>query len=198
MAPKRNNHTVLKTILILLMAVFILGTAYVVKLCIDLPSQEVETQPSSEIRLPISQGKEEEEETSAPTETTLPEPEHVVATATISSQGDLLMHGGIIRSGAQTDGSYDFESVFRYVKDYVSGYDFALANLETTFGGDSKPYQGWPLFNVPDAFGDSIVDAGYDLLLTSNNHCYDTLMDGFKRTIEVSREKGLKIGRAHV
>lgn len=193
MAPKRNNHTVLKTILILLMAVFILGTAYVVKLCIDLPSQEVETRPSSEIRLPISQGKEEEEETSAPTETTLPEPEHVVATASIASQGDLLMHGGIIRSGAQPDGSYDFESVFRYVKEYVSGYDFALANLETTFGGDSKPYQGWPLFNVPDAFGDSIVDAGYDLLLTSNNHCYDTLMDGFKRTIEVSREKGLMV-----
>ena len=193
MAPKRNNHTVLKTILILMMAVFILGTAYVVKLCIDLPSQEVETQPSSESRLPIWQGKEEEEETSAPTETTLPEPEHVVATATIASQGDLLIHGGIIRSAAQTDGSYDFESVFRYVKDYVSGYDFALANLETTFGGDAKPYQGWPLFNVPDAFGDSVVDAGYDLLLTSNNHCYDTLMDGFKRTVEVSREKGLLV-----
>ena len=193
MAPKRNNHTVLKTILILMMAVFILGTAYVVKLCIDLPSQEVETQPSSQIRLPIWQGKEEEEETSVPTETTLPEPEHVVATATIASQGDLLIHGGIIRSATQTDGSYDFESVFRYVKEYVSGYDFALANLETTFGGDAKPYQGWPLFNVPDAFGDSVVDAGYDLLLTSNNHCYDTLMDGFKRTVEVSREKGLMV-----
>ncbi|MGN1015893.1 MAG: CapA family protein [Faecousia sp.] len=193
MPPKKSNHIVLKIILILLMAAFIAGTVYTVKLCLDMPSLETEPRPSESIRLPSGNRESEPTETTAPPETTLPEPEHVVATASIASQGDLLMHGGVIRSGAQADGSYDFESVFRYVKEYVSGYDLALANLETTFGGDSNPYQGWPLFNVPDDFGDSIVEAGYDLLLTSNNHCYDTLMAGFKRTIEVSRDKGLMV-----
>ena len=193
MPPKKSNHIVLKIILILLMAVFIAGTVYTVKLCLDLPGQEVETRPTTGIQLPTGNRESEPTETTAPPETTLPEPEHVVATASIASQGDLLMHGGVIRSGAQGNGTYDFESVFRYVKEYVSGYDLALANLETTFGGDANPYQGWPLFNVPDAFGDSIVEAGYDLLLTSNNHCYDTLMAGFKRTIEVSRDKGLMV-----
>ena len=196
MPPKKSNHIVLKIILILLMAVFIAGTVYTVKLCLDLPGLEVESRPTEGIRLPTGNRESEPTEpteTTAPPETTLPEPEHVVATASIASQGDLLMHGGVIRSGAQGNGTYDFESVFRYVKEYVSGYDLALANLETTFGGDANPYQGWPLFNVPDAFGDSIVEAGYDLLLTSNNHCYDTLMAGFKRTIEVSRDKGLMV-----
>lgn len=196
MPPKKSNHIVLKIILILLMAVFIAGTVYTVKLCLDLPGLEVESRPTEGIRLPSGNRESEPTEpteTTAPPETTLPEPEHVVATASIASQGDLLMHGGVIRSGAQGNGTYDFESVFRYVKEYVSGYDLALANLETTFGGDANPYQGWPLFNVPDAFGDSIVEAGYDLLLTSNNHCYDTLMAGFKRTIEVSRDKGLMV-----
>ena len=195
MRPK-NNHVVLKVILILIMLLLIAGTVYTVKLCLDLPSLETPTQPTESIRLPSGNRESEPTEpteTTAPPETTLPEPEHVVATASIASQGDLLMHGGVIRSGAQGDGTYDFESVFRYVKEYVSGYDLALANLETTFGGDANPYQGWPLFNVPDAFGDSIVEAGYDLLLTSNNHCYDTLMAGFKRTIEVSRDKGLMV-----
>ena len=196
MPPKKSNHTVLKIILILLMAVFIGGTVYTVKLCLDMPSLETPTRPTESIRLPSGNRESEPTEpteTTAPPETILPEPEHVVATASIASQGDLLMHGGVIRSGAQGNGTYDFESVFRYVKEYVSGYDLALANLETTFGGDANPYQGWPLFNVPDAFGDSIVEAGYDLLLTSNNHCYDTLMAGFKRTIEVSRDKGLMV-----
>ena len=195
MRPK-NNHVVLKVILILIMLLLIAGTVYTVKLCLDLPGLETPTQPTESIRLPSGNRESESTEpteTTAPPETTLPEPEHVVATASIASQGDLLMHGGVIRSGAQGDGTYDFESVFRYVKEYVSGYDLALANLETTFGGDANPYQGWPLFNVPDAFGDSIVEAGYDLLLTSNNHCYDTLMAGFKRTIEVSRDKGLMV-----
>ena len=195
MRPK-NNHVVLKVILILIMLLLIAGTVYTVKLCLDLPGLETPTQPTESIRLPSGNRESEPTEpteTTAPPETTLPEPEHVVATASIASQGDLLMHGGVIRSGAQGDGTYDFESVFRYVKEDVSGYDLALANLETTFGGDANPYQGWPLFNVPDAFGDSIVEAGYDLLLTSNNHCYDTLMAGFKRTIEVSRDKGLMV-----
>lgn len=195
MRPK-NNHVVLKVILILIMLLLIAGTVYTVKLCLDLPGLETPTQPTESIRLPSGNRESEPTEpteTTAPPETTLPEPEHVVATASIASQGDLLMHGGVIRSGAQGDGTYDFEPVFRYVKEYVSGYDLALANLETTFGGDANPYQGWPLFNVPDAFGDSIVEAGYDLLLTSNNHCYDTLMAGFKRTIEVSRDKGLMV-----
>ena len=195
MRPK-NNHVVLKVILILIMLLLIAGTVYTVKLCLDLPGLETPTRPTESIRLPSGNRESEPTEpteTTAPPETTLPEPEHVVATASIASQGDLLMHGGVIRSGAQGDGTYDFESVFRYVKEYVSGYDLALANLETTFGGDANPYQGWPLFNVPDAFGDSIVEAGYDLLLTSNNHCYDTLMAGFKRTIEVSRDKGLMV-----
>lgn len=192
MPPKKSNHTVLKIILCVFMAAFILGTAYVLKLCLELPEQPAETRPSGIIELPtLFPSREEPTETTEP-ETTEPEPEPVI-TASIASQGDLLMHGGIIRSGAKGDGTYDFESVFRYVKEYVSGYDLALANLETTFGGDKNPYQGWPLFNVPDAFGDAIVDAGYDLLLTSNNHCYDTLMAGFKRTIEVSRDKGLTV-----
>lgn len=193
MPPKKSNHIVLKIILILLMAVFIAGTVYTVKLCLDLPGLEVESRPTEGIRLPTGNRESEPDETTAPPETTLPEPEHVVATASIATQGDLLMHKGVILTGAQTNGTYDFESIFRYVKDYVSAYDFSVANLETTFGGDKYPYQGNPSFNVPDPFGDAVVDAGYDLLLTSNNHCYDTLMDGFKRTIEVSREKGLMV-----
>ena len=56
--------------------------------------------------------------TEPPTQTTLPEPEHVVATAVISAQGDLLMHGPIFDSASaakQSDGTYDFSSVFRYI-----------------------------------------------------------------------------------
>ena len=115
----------------------------------------------------------------------------VVSSATVSSQGDLLMHKPVIDTCKDSDGNYDFESIFRYVKDYVSGYDYAVANFETTLGGPDYPYQGNPSFNTPDAFADELADTGYDMLLTANNHCADTTASGILRTLEQLRSRDL-------
>ena len=195
MAPRKRNHTALKIILILIMLALIACSAYIVKLCLELATLSAETKPTESVLqgIPIDPNFNHEEEESLPDETTLPvvtEPPQPV-TATISAQGDLLIHGGIIKS-CNIGGTYDFESNFRYLAPYLQEYDYSVANLETTFGGDANPYQGWPLFNVPDAFGDAVVDAGFDMLLTANNHCYDTLEPGLLRTLEVARAKGLE------
>lgn len=117
----------------------------------------------------------------------------VVASATVSSQGDLLMHRPIFTKGSAkvlqgecyvSEGEYNFDSIFQYVAPYVTAADYAVANLETTFGGDDYPYQGNPNFNCPDALADSVSKAGYDMLLTANNHCCDTTVSGIKRTLE--------------
>ena len=39
---------------------------------------------------------------------------------------------------------------------------------------------------------DGAKNAGFDLLLTANNHCNDTGIEGILRTVQVIREKGLK------
>ena len=115
----------------------------------------------------------------------------VVSSATISSQGDLLMHKPVIDTCKGKDGKYDFESIFRYVKSYVSGYDYAVANFETTLGGPDHPYQGNPSFNTPDTFADELVDTGFDMLLTANTHCADTTATGILRTLEQLRSRNL-------
>lgn len=143
------------------------------------------------------------QETAAPPETTwipvasLPPdataaPTQVLATATIAAQGDLLMHKGILDSCKQEDGSYDFSSVFQYLKADTTAFDFTVANLETTFGGPDYPYKGNPSFNCPDALLDSLTSAGYDLLLTANNHASDTNTDGILRTVQQIRSAGLE------
>ena len=130
---------------------------------------------------------------STTTETTEGEktPITVVSTATISSQGDLLMHKPVIETCKDTNGNYDFSSIFRYLSDYVSGYDYAIANFETTLGGPNYPYQGNPSFNTPDAFADTLVATGYDMMLTANNHCADTTASGVVRTVEQLRNRNL-------
>ena len=125
------------------------------------------------------------------TEDTVPGAITVVSSATISSQGDLLMHKPVIKTCKDEDGNYDFSSIFRYVKDYIAGYDYAVANFETTLGGPNHPYQGNPTFNTPDTFADDLVDTGFDMLLTANNHCADTTASGIVRTLEQLRNRNL-------
>ena len=180
-------------LVILLILALIAATGFVIWKCIDMVNQDpAQSQPTSAVELPTETAGEMPTETTVPP-TTLPppEPETVVATATISAQGDLLMHKPVFDTCRQGEGSYNFESIFRYVKDLVSGYDYALANLETTFGGDNYKYQGNPEFNCPDPLADSVLEAGYDMLLTANNHAADTRADGITRTLEVVRETGL-------
>ena len=125
----------------------------------------------------------------------MPEPERVVSTASIAVTGDVLMHMPVINTGLRSDGSYNFDSIFQYLNTYASAADLAVANLETTLAGSDKGYKysGHPAFNCPDEIVDALKNAGFDLLLTANNHCYDTSEYGFLRTVTTVRSKGLQV-----
>jgi poly-gamma-glutamate synthesis protein (capsule biosynthesis protein) len=192
---QKSNHTGLKILLILIMLIFLAGSILMIKLSLDLADAQIETTPSSAvIELPTAATEKTEAPTEATTVPTEPEPEKVIATARISAQGDLLMHKPLFDERSiirQSDGSYDFSHIFKYFTEVTQKYDYAIANLETTFGGDDFPYQGNPAFNCPDPFLDSVVDAGYDMLLTANNHSNDTLQAGILRTLEKVRGANL-------
>ena len=130
-----------------------------------------------------------ENTTEAETEQTFGEPV-VTASATIVSTGDLLMHGQLITDAWIGEDTYDFGYLFTRVKRFVFAADYAVANLETTLSGVA-PYQGNPLFNCPDAIVDAAKNAGFDMLLTANNHSYDTGQNGYDRTIRTVRTAGL-------
>lgn len=129
---------------------------------------------------------------SVPSEPDKPEPITKVSTATIAATGDLLMHEPII-THSKFDEGYNFDLIYTYLKDYASKVDYSVANLETTLRGteDGYEYSGYPQFNCPDEIVDATKAAGFDMLLTANNHSYDTRYKGMIRTLEVIDEKGL-------
>ena len=128
--------------------------------------------------------------TQEPTEAPTEPPYRETARATIIAGGDLLPHMGIIKASKYGD-EYRFDQYFTYVTDAVSQADFAVANLETTLAGteDGRAYAGYPCFNCPDTLADAAKGAGFDMLLTSNNHANDTRSFGISRTLKVLREK---------
>lgn len=151
-----------------------------------------ETKPTEPLipYLPTTEPTTEPPTTEPPT-TQPPEPEHVVSRATIGATGDLLMHKPII-DAAWTGSGYNFDSVFKYLSEYSQAADWAVANLETTLAGSGRAYTGYPNFNCPDEIVDGAKNAGFDMLLTGNNHSYDTGEAGFFRTIETVRGKGVE------
>ncbi len=114
------------------------------------------------------------------------------SSATILATGDLLMHIPVVNAGRTEDG-YNYDSIFSYIKDDVAAADFAVANLESTFAGteDGREYTGYPRFNCPDSLATAAKAAGFDMLLTANNHCNDTGSLGITRTPEIVKSSGL-------
>ncbi len=102
------------------------------------------------------------------------------------------MHKPVIDTGWQNSG-YNFDYMFKYLMPESSNVDYAVANLETTLCSNTNGYgySGYPQFNCPDEIVDALRNAGFDMLLTANNHSYDTGKTGYMRTIETVRGRGL-------
>lgn len=97
--------------------------------------------------------------------------------------GDLMQHMPQITAARRPDGTYSYEECFSRVRPEIEWADVAIANLEVTLAG--PPYSGYPRFSAPDDYLRDIQRAGFDVLLTANNHCVDTRRQGLERTIQM-------------
>lgn len=98
--------------------------------------------------------------------------------------GDVMGHDSQIAAAYNAgSGSYDYLTCFQFVKPYIAAADLAIANLEVTLAG--APYKGYPAFSSPDALALALQDAGFDALVTANNHSCDKGKRGIERTIEM-------------
>ena len=105
--------------------------------------------------------------------------------------GDVMGHGMQI-SGAWRDGGdtcYNYHSSFQWVKEYISAADVAVANLEVTLAG--APYAGYPRFSSHQSLAYALQDAGFNVLLTANNHALDRGKKGMMRTLDVLDSIGM-------
>jgi poly-gamma-glutamate capsule biosynthesis protein CapA/YwtB (metallophosphatase superfamily) len=110
---------------------------------------------------------------------------------TIVFAGDIMGHSPQYEAALDTAVKvYNYEPIFRYLKPYIDSADIAIANLEVTLAG--TPYSGYPQFSSPDELAFDIKNAGFDMVVMANNHCYDKYKTGFKRTLTVLDSMGIK------
>lgn len=109
--------------------------------------------------------------------------------AEIVFAGDAMQHQRQIDAARQKDGSLDYGTYFTALRPYIESADFAVVNLETPLGG--APYSGYPMFCAHDNYVDALTEAGFDLMLSANNHILDRRDRGVRRTIRTFEDKGV-------
>ena len=97
--------------------------------------------------------------------------------------GDVLLHLRLAYWSENGKGGYDFNPIFKLIKPIIKKADLAIVNQETILGGKELGVSGYPTFNGPYELGDAIANAGFDVVLQSNNHSLDKGKQGIYNCI---------------
>lgn len=125
------------------------------------------------------------EPTATPIPTPTPFPEYDINLLMV---GDNLMHMGIVSTGAQDDGTYNYDFLFDGIADFLELAEIKIINQETILGGNHEGFSGYPNFNSPTEVGEAIAGAGFNVVLHSSNHTADMGVDGMKNCIDFWEE----------
>lgn len=105
-------------------------------------------------------------------------------------KAELLFAGDAMQHQAQLDRAlelgagkgYDYSGCFTLIAPEITASDYAVCNLEVPLGG-GPDYTGYPCFSAPDSYAVALKDAGFDMMLTANNHCLDRRDKAARRTL---------------
>ncbi|PQZ93781.1 metallophosphatase [Arthrobacter sp. MYb227] len=110
----------------------------------------------------------------------------------VAVAGDILLHPALWEQ-AERDGkgSFDFTPQLAGIAPYLAQADLSLCNLETPLAPKDGPYQGYPMFTVPQEIIPALKAVGYDGCTTASNHTMDAGVKGVLRTLEALKEADL-------
>lgn len=110
------------------------------------------------------------------------------SSASLIFVGDAMQHKAQL-DAAKAGKSYNYSQTFKALDSIISAADYAVVNLETPVG--PPPHSGYPCFNAPPEFVDALALAGFDMMLTANNHTLDRGHKGLRSTINELDKRNL-------
>lgn len=180
----KNNSAIFKIIVAVLLVVVVIGAAFATFNFLGNNDGENEGESADEESTEENSGDSASEEGEA----------SGITEISIATVGDIMVHDEQYWGAYDEDSdSYDFNPVFEHVQPYIEEADLAIGNFETTLAGEDRGYQGYPIFNSPDEIADAVKNAGFDTLITSNNHSLDTGQEGLLRTVQQLEERDLDV-----
>lgn len=108
----------------------------------------------------------------APSKTPAAFQKYQPASVSLIAVGDNLIHNTLLKDASTGSGSYDFTPFYEKIKPYIQAADIAIVNQESPLGTGTP--SAYPSFNTPQACGDALIDAGFDVVSHANNHAMDS------------------------
>ncbi len=103
----------------------------------------------------------------------------------IIAVGDNLYHQSLVKSGLQSDGTYNYDRIYSGIKDYIQYADVRIINQETVLISDKSQWSYQPsAFGTPTQVGDAVVKAGFNVITTASNHSLDKGTEGIKSAVK--------------
>lgn len=110
----------------------------------------------------------------------------------ISAVGDVIGHSPVYRAADPNQShDYNFDSMFKYVTPIFEESDVNLVNLETTLTDDVSEISGYPYFITPKELINGLSHAGFNGIITANNHSMDNSIRGIEETIKWTEDADL-------
>lgn len=110
-------------------------------------------------------------------------------TTTIFFAGDIMLSRNVAKKIYEAK---DFSLPFEKVKDLIKQADISFANLESPFNDTGAHVkEGSLIFNADPQSIQGLVDAGFDILSTANNHAFDQGLKGLDFTINLLKTNGI-------
>ncbi len=126
---------------------------------------------------------------------TLPSEDEDDGIISVIAAGDNLAHEAVFTFAktlaSKKDGygkDYYFDSMYDDVRDVVKAADLAIINQEPQVRTNTAP-SGYPRFASPVELGQAVMDAGFNVIVTANNHMLDKNDDGIVDTVNYWKDK---------
>jgi len=103
---------------------------------------------------------------------------------TIQFAGDVFMHQGPIDVARTGEDTFDFKPFLTHIRPFITA-DLAIANMEVPVDarGGNVDVAGWPHFNTPFEILKALQYAGFNHMITANNHAFDFGFEGIVNTV---------------
>ena len=102
--------------------------------------------------------------------------------------GSIFLSNTSYDSGVYPDGSFNYDHLFKYIKNDIRKADLAIVDQETMFETDKTNFIK-KLTNTPSELGDAIYRAGFKVVLHATLYSYSKEERGIKNTLNFWKQK---------